>query len=63
MSTPIARGSTASALLNFSLTMVCALYPLCAILLGNMTMAKDRPRGQTDVFAVLSAQEQGTIRE
>jgi len=26
-------------------------------------MAKDRPRGQSDVFAVLAAKEQGTIRE
>jgi hypothetical protein len=26
--------------------MVCALYRLCAILLGYITMAESRPRGQ-----------------
>src|ERR1700687_4591883 len=45
------RGYRESALVGFSLTMVCALYPLCAILPGNMEMAEDAPRGQGDVLA------------
>jgi len=34
------------ALASFSLTMVCALYPLCAILLGTFLMAEDAPCGK-----------------
>jgi hypothetical protein len=37
---------------SFSLTMVCALYPLCAILLGNMAMPEDALRGPGDFLAL-----------
>ena len=40
MSTPIARGSP-KLMLDSWLTMVCELYPLCAILLGDIAMAED----------------------
>src|SRR5215472_4979171 len=40
MSTPIARGSP-KLVLDSWLTMVCELYPLCAILLGDIAMAED----------------------
>jgi len=45
ISTPIASGSPESALVSLSLTMVCALYRFCAILLGNMAVAEDASAG------------------
>src|ERR1700693_231289 len=45
MSTPIASGSPKSALVRFSLTMVCALYPLCAILLSTTARPETRRLG------------------
>jgi hypothetical protein len=64
MSMPIANGSPESALVSFSLTMVCALYPLCAILLNTMAMPEDAPRGQERYVAIPlpAAKELTTIR-
>ncbi len=45
--------------------MVCALYPLCAILLGTMTKPGNGPRGHADLLAVMlfAAKERETIRD
>jgi len=42
--------------------MVCALYPLCAILLSTMAMPEDAPRGRADSLKFPLAKELTTIR-